>query len=212
MTEQTTSRANAVYETLRGAIKDGRYAGGARLRERDIAAELGVSRTPVREALLRLVSRGLLDAAPGGLVVRDLSRRQILELYASREVLEGGVAGFAAQHASESEVANLRRLAAAFAATGGSLAGVVRANRSFHTALYEAAHNSYLVQLIGDLNDSLALLRISTFEIEGRFASAIVEHEAIVDAVARHDAAAADSSARLHIRKSTEARLQLIES
>lgn len=211
MPEPTHSLADSVYQSLRQAIKSGRYKGGARVRERDLALELGVSRTPVREALLRLVSRGLLASAPGGLVVRELTRREVLELYASREVIEGGAAGFAAQYASPSEIANLQHLAGAFATSGQDLIQIMNANRAFHTAIYESAHNEYLVRLNNELGDSLALLRSTTFEVPGRFASAIGEHAAIVDAIVRRNSAEADHSARVHIRKSTEARLQIIE-
>jgi DNA-binding GntR family transcriptional regulator len=208
------SRAQWVYDTLRSDIKEGRYAGGARLRERDIAETLGVSRTPVREALLRLVHHGLLASAPGGLVVRELSHRQVLELYATREVLEGAIAGFAARHASPSEISNLRRLAAAFsaseeAAQAGNVRAIWTANRDFHNALYEAAHNEYLLRIVQDVNDPLALVRATTYEVEGRFAAAAAEHEAIVEAIEARNAALAEERARLHIQKSFEARLRM---
>ena len=94
---RTRSRADFVYENLRDAISDGRIAGGERVREEEVARNLGVSRTPVREALQRLQQRGLLSFGPTrGLVVAQLSHQQVVELYAMREILEGSAARFAA--------------------------------------------------------------------------------------------------------------------
>src|SRR5258708_27556643 len=99
---RTRSRADFVYESLRDAIWDGRIARGERVREEEIARNLGVSRTPVREALQRLQQRGLLVVGAGrGLVVAELSHDQVIELYAMREVLDGSAARFAAQRAAE---------------------------------------------------------------------------------------------------------------
>src|SRR3954462_7176250 len=84
------SRAEFVYDSLRDAISDGRIAGGERVREEEVARNLGVSRTPVREALQRLQQRGLLVVGAGrGLMVARLSQQQVVELYAMRQILEG---------------------------------------------------------------------------------------------------------------------------
>jgi DNA-binding GntR family transcriptional regulator len=208
---QQLSRAQSVYEALRRDIKAGIYAGGSRLREEDVAQTLGVSRTPVREALSRLVARGLLEQAPGGLIVRELTRTQVLELYSTREVLEGGVAGFAAQHASPVEIANLERLVKIFGSAGPDVSKIYAANREFHNALYQACHNEYIMRLLDELNDSLALLPVSTFEIKGRYETAIKEHRQIVVAVKSRNAAKAEAAARYHIQTSIEARLQLMD-
>src|SRR5437660_4459837 len=108
---RTRSRAEFVYESLRDAISDGRIAGGERVREEEVARNLGVSRTPVREALQRLQQRGLLVLGAGrGLVVAQLSQQQVIELYAMREILEGSAARFAARHATPAEIAILYQL------------------------------------------------------------------------------------------------------
>src|SRR5690349_21508614 len=95
---RTQSRGDFVFESLRDAIWDGRIGRGERVREEEIARNLGVSRTPVREALQRLQQRGLLVVGAGrGLVVNELRHDQVIELYAMREILEGSSARFAAQ-------------------------------------------------------------------------------------------------------------------
>ena len=108
---RTRSRAEYVYQYMREAIRDGHFRQGDRIRENDIAKSLGVSRTPVREALRRLQTRGLLDFGAGrGLGVVELSRTQVLELYSMRELLEGAAARLAAQHATPTEVTYMRHL------------------------------------------------------------------------------------------------------
>src|SRR5882757_6621049 len=108
---RTRSRADFVYESLRDAIADGRIGRGERVREEEIARNLGVSRTPVREALQRLQQRGLLVLGPGrGLVVAQLGHDEVVELYAMREILEGSAARFAAKQATPEEIATLYQL------------------------------------------------------------------------------------------------------
>src|SRR3954469_13140734 len=108
---RTRSRAEFVYESLRDAISDGRIAGGERVREEEVASTLGVSRTPVREALQRLQQRGLLVVGAGrGLMVARLSQQQVVELYAMRQILEGSAARFAALHATPAEIEILYQL------------------------------------------------------------------------------------------------------
>src|SRR5712671_2499949 len=108
---RTGSRADFVFESLRDAIWDGRIGRGVRVREEEIARNMGVSRTPVREALQRLQQRGLLVLGNGrGLTVASLSQHQVLQLNAMREILQGSAARFAAQHATAPEIGLLWRL------------------------------------------------------------------------------------------------------
>ena len=103
-----TSRTEHVYLQICQAIREGQFRQGDRIREDEVAQALGVSRTPVREALLRLRSRGLIEFSAGrGASVITLSRAQVLELYAMREVLEGAAARMAAEHATPAEISYL---------------------------------------------------------------------------------------------------------
>src|SRR5215510_7621675 len=137
---RTRSRADFVYESLRDAIWDGRIAVGERVREEDVARNLGVSRTPVREALQRLQQRGLLVLGPGRrLVVAQLGHDEVVELYAMREILEGSAARFAAERATPEEIVTLYQLQEQLKSAERDLH--VTLNRRFHQAIYEAAHN-----------------------------------------------------------------------
>jgi DNA-binding GntR family transcriptional regulator len=208
--ETNLSLAQWVYRSLRSAIQQGQFRGGERMREEDVAQLLGVSRTPVREALSLLQAAGLLEMSPTGLVVATLTRSQVVELYAMREVLEGTAARFAAQHASATDVAALRQLAGMFAASLDSAPKLALINRELHGAIYVAAHNRYLQRTLLELHDALALLPSTTFNIPGRSEQAVQEHQRIIDAIERRDASAADQAARDHIRGAQQARLILM--
>jgi len=206
---RTRSRADFVFESLRDAISDGRLAVGERVREEEIARELGVSRTPVREALQRLHQRGLLVFGNGrGLVVAELSQHQVLQLYAMREILEGSAARFAAQHATAADIAILYRLQKELADAKPDALLLVTLNRRFHQAIYEAAHNQYLLQTLNMLHDSLALLHNATFRVPSRRADSDEEHRRIVAAIEKHDPGAAEEAAREHIRQAQRTRFE----
>jgi len=199
---RTRSRADFVYDSLRDAIWEGRFARNERIREEEIARVLGVSRTPVREALQRLQQRGLLVIGPGrGLMVAELNKQQVLELYAMREILEGSAARFAARHADEAEIEILYKLQRDLAEAGDDPIPLVKMNRRFHQAVYEASHNKYLMQALDTLNDSLALLHSTTFRAPSHRRETDEEHRRIVAAIEARDADAAEQAARHHIRQ-----------
>ncbi|HEY4201317.1 MAG TPA: GntR family transcriptional regulator [Devosiaceae bacterium] len=204
------SRATHVYDQLRDWIREGRLAPGTRVREEDLARSLDVSRTPVREALSRLQARGLVEMSGGGLSVVELTRPQIMELYAVRAVLEGSAARFAAENASASDIATLQHVASQFDRFTGDAKGFARVNAAFHQAIYEAAHNRYQMRMLEDLNDSLSLLPSTTFMVAGRSQAAMLEHRGILTAIENKDMDGAEQAARRHIRNALQARLELL--
>jgi DNA-binding GntR family transcriptional regulator len=206
---RTRSRAEFVYESLRDAISDGRVAPGERVREEEVARNLGVSRTPVREALQRLQQRGLLVLGTGrGLVVAQLSQQQIIELYAMRQILEGSAARFAATHATPAEIEILYQLQEELKAAEGDALLHANLNRQFHQAIYEAAHNRYLMQTLESLHDSFALLRSTTFRLPHRQRDSNEERGRIIAAIEKHDPDLAEKEAREHILQAQRTRFE----
>jgi DNA-binding GntR family transcriptional regulator len=206
---RTRSRADFVYESLRNAISDGRIGRGERVREEEIARNLGVSRTPVREALQRLQQRGLLVLGSGrGLVVAELSQQQVIELYSMREILEGSAARFAAQHATGPEIAILYGLQDELTGATQDAMLLVALNRRFHQAIYEAAHNRYLLQTLENLHDSFALLHSTTFRLPNRRKESDGEHRNIIAAIEKRDPDMAERAAREHILQAQRTRFQ----
>lgn len=204
-------RGEFVYKALLDGIRAGRIQPGDRIREEDVAQSLGVSRTPVREALQYLQARRLVEDAPGrGIVVVELTTQQAMELYAMREVLEGAAARFAAQHALPAEIAVMRELNEAFEASAGDPNGLVRINQALHRAIYEAARNRYMREALNNLEDALSLLQSTTFVIPERHAPATREHGAIVAAIESRDAEGAEAASRLHVREAQRVRLRML--
>ncbi|MFO6464282.1 GntR family transcriptional regulator [Jannaschia sp. KMU-145] len=208
-----TTTAASAYDAIRDRILSGAIQPGDRLRETALGDELGLSRTPVREAMRRLEQDGLLEHVPHrGVVVRRLDPQQITELYLIRGVLEGTAARLAAQHGSEAEIAALRELLATqpSEADDKGAAEASRRNAVFHRAIRDAAHNRFLLTAMEGVEGSLALLGPTTLGMPGRIAAAGVEHAAILDAIAARAPDAAEAAARAHIMQAHQARLRLL--
>ncbi|MEM7270808.1 MAG: GntR family transcriptional regulator [Pseudomonadota bacterium] len=208
MSDETGKQRELSQEIL-DDIDAGVFPPGARLLETDLAERFGVSRTPVREALRRLESQGVVAHEPRrGAVVASLDYNQLGELYAVREVMEGLAARLAARHASPAEIQLLRDMIAKDRkeTEPGKLA---LANKRFHRQLHLASHNRYLSQTLDPVRRSLALLSGTTFEDKDRPRESNDEHEVIVDAIEARDEDAADAAARAHIASAYALRLRL---
>lgn len=204
------SRAEHAYQMLLQAITQGSLKPGGRILEAELASWFGISRTPVREALKRLESEGLICTAPRrGMIVARLDLQAIMELYQMREVLEGTAARLAAQQCSDAEVYNLRELLDHEHGAQHDPAEQAIKNRAFHNAIYLAAHNRYLLKSLNSLRDAMALLGPTTYMLHSRPQTALSEHAAIVQAIENRDGAAAEKAAREHIRAAQKARIRL---
>lgn len=200
------SQSNAAYAILKQRIMTGEFGPSDTLREIDIAKQMNMSRTPVREAVKRLEDEGMLTRVPRkGLTVTTLDQTSITELYGFREILECGAARLAARYADDMEIENMR----AILEESRSHADPVRSNYEFHQALYAASHNQFLVKAMNSLIDSTALLGQSTLAHTGRPELALQEHLELFDAIEKRDEKRAEACAREHIRQALLARLKL---
>lgn len=210
--EQTakTSRAEHAYQQLLNAILSGQLKPGSRIREVELAEWLDISRTPVREAIRRLESEGLICiAGHKGMAIAELDYQAVMELYQMREVLEATAASLAAKHASEPEVFSLREIFQQEQLQSDP-AEQAKTNRAFHNAIYHAAHNRYLLKSLNSLRDAMALLGATTYALPSRSESALAEHQRIVQAIEDGDSAAAEQAARDHIRAAQQARIRIL--
>jgi DNA-binding GntR family transcriptional regulator len=206
--EGAASLAQIAYDRIFDAIQTGRFAPGARLKETELTAWLGMSRTPVRDALVRLGGEGLLrHEAYRGIVIASLDRQMVVELFLAREAMEGAAAGLAARYAGEAEVAALQALIELERSVAGDPVEGARYNRKFHAEIYVCAHNRYLLTPLRALWSQMALVTRQTRRSQGRSDEALREHEAIVAAIAARDPAAAEEAARQHIRAAQKALL-----
>jgi DNA-binding GntR family transcriptional regulator len=192
---------------LRDAILDGRLAAGARLRQTDLAAQLHISRTPIRDALGRLQQEGLLQLLPrGGVRVALLDLDEAIELYDVREVLDGLAARLAARRIGPDSLGTLR----------GALDRMARclprrnanqwfgAHVLFHEEIFRAADHRRLLALLPVVRLSIRRFHPLLLSTETRLETAHREHTRIYEAIAAHDGEAAEREARAHIASAVE--------
>ena len=198
--KKNKSMGQAAYDQLLEAIETGVLKPGDRISVNGLADTLAISRTPVREAISWLETDGLIvHEAYLGRVVAELDRQMVTELYAMRLVLETTAAGLAAQNASAAEIEVLKEMLVTEQTTLGDSMRRERHNRRFHEAIYRSAHNRYLLTTLKALQTPMILLGPATASDPSRVESAYAEHVQLVDAIARHDAEAAQEAMRLHL-------------
>lgn len=206
-----TSRAEHAYQQLLSAILSGELQPGSRIREVELAEWLKISRTPVREAVRRLESEGLICiAGHKGMAIAELDYQAVMELYQMREVLEAAAASLAAKHASEPEIYSLREIFNQEKQQHNNSTAQADINRAFHNAIYHAAHNRYLLKSLNSLRDAMALLGSTTYALPSRSEAALVEHQQIIEAIEKGDSVAAEQAARDHIRAAQQARIRIL--
>lgn len=199
------------YRRLMADIRTGVLRPGDRLTETELAKRLGISRTPVREAIRRLENDGLVAHVPRvGATIRKLDYAEISELYDMRAVLEGAAARFAARAASQVELSELEAIHTEMkeAADGGDAEALNLINRQFHDALLDAARNRFLLKAVEAIHTTLLILGPSTLREEERAESAIAEHGAILAALQARDEERAEAQMRQHIEAAHRARLR----
>ncbi len=199
--------ALTAYTQLRDLIREGTLTPGSRVTESDLSTRLGMSRTPVREAIYRLEGEGLLTHEPRrGLTVTLLDHQMILELYTMREVLEGTAARLSAQHASDTEIDALAELidVEEEQLKRGELTSKI--NGKIHALIYLAAHNRHLMRTL----ESLTVLSLlpTTLGHKPRAEEAHRQHRAMLEAIRNRDANAAEAITREHIRSARKHRLK----
>jgi DNA-binding GntR family transcriptional regulator len=195
--------SDGAYQALQAAIVNGRLSPGTRLSVPALAAQLGVSRSPVREALTRLISDGLAVEVPHrGAVVANLAPADLLTVYELREVLEGLAARLAASRIESVGEARLRSALAdhVAAADRDDRPAATAADVAFHTGLREIAGNAELEKTLGDIQARIRVAMRTTVVTEGP-RPAIADHEKILDAVAAKDPKRAERCARAHIAR-----------
>lgn len=198
------------YERIVDEIRAGSLRPGDRLTETELAMRLGISRTPVREAIRQLEADGLVSHVPRmGAAIRRLDHAEISELYDMRAVLEGTAARFAAQVASRIEIDELHAIHQAMGQSRDPVT-LARHNTQFHAALRDAARNRFLIRAVAAIHKTLLILGPSTMEEGHRASEAQSEHAAILAALDARDPEAAEAAMRAHIRAAYRARLRQI--
>jgi DNA-binding GntR family transcriptional regulator len=203
-----SSLSQQAIDLLREQIYNHKLAPGQRLDEAVLAEQLGISRTPLREALKVLSAEGLVDLQPHkGCFVTELTLRDLEEIFPIMATLEGRVAH---EVASKRTPAQLKALDALHEklekhAAVDDVNRYYETNYVFHDQLQECAGNRWLQIVIGDLRKLLKLSRHHSLRLEGRLAASLAEHRALMKALHRQDADAAEQIMRGHLLAQLEA-------
>jgi len=167
-----------VAEALRDAIKSGTLAPGQRLMEIQLAEELGVSRTPVREAIRKLELEGSVVMMPRrGTYVANLSIRDVNDVFEIRTALDSLACALAAERITENELESLQRLLVAIGGQieAGDMEKIVETDMRFHDLLYQASRNTRLVGIISNLREQLTRFRSASMSFPGRLKETLEE-------------------------------------
>ena len=203
-----SAKAGVLYERLKADVLSGVLRPGQRLSEASLSREYGMSRSPIREATIRLENEGLFERF--GLVVRVRPRtfEEIIDIYRVRVFLEGAIAADAADRRRAADVVRLQVSWDAESAVGSEdLAAAVRANQAFHASLAVAAHNVTLRDLQDRLTAQVATMPRTTLSHPGRWAEAHDEHAAIVAAVRDGNTNRARSLGEQHMSRARDIQL-----
>ena len=207
MSDTEKSQGETAYDRLLTAIRCGEFAPGDRLRETDVGTRLGLSRTPVREALRKLEADGIVEHRPRlGAVIRKLSHSELVELYEMRIVLERTAAQMATKHAAQAEIDTLRALNMRIGKSEPAEAAAL--NQDFHRGIYLATRNRFLRDSARALNNALMLMGPTTLDDAERVAVVVSEHTDILDAIEARDPMAAGDAAEAHLQTSLRHRLR----
>lgn len=215
MSRRSTSTDGNLREQARDAIRqailDLRYAPGSLLSENRLAEELGISRTPIREALRELASGGLVRILPQrGIVVSEPTARDVIEVYQLREQLECFAIERAADGMTQADAATLRRDHAAALAelSANRLQAAYAASIRLHEQVIAMAGNERLARFMAELSDQAHRFGLLTLR-HGRAADALREHGEIIDALIRGDGATARARMAAHLRADRDLALRL---
>lgn len=203
-----------VAETLRDAIINGVLKPGERLMEIQLAEELGVSRTPVRESIRKLELEGFVVMVPRrGTYVADLSIKDINEVYEIRTVLDVLAAGLAAERITEEELEELERLLVQISelADQSDVEKLIEYDTQFHDVLYRASRNDRLVGIINNLREQFTRFRSISMQYPGRLQNTVAEHTRLVEAIAQRNPELAQQIAREHMENSEQTLLKAFD-
>ena len=192
-----------VYDHVKRRIVANELPFGSKLTEDGLAKELGISRTPIREALNRLAQDRLVTVSPGrGAFVATFSFDDMVQLLEIRETLEGMAARLASKRITKETLEKLRQRlkAAAQKQEHNGYKGYLDADRDFHECVISACGNHQLSQLMKSLQDRIQMLRSRSVMLPGRARKSFQEHMEIIDALSARDPDLAEEKIRTHIR------------
>lgn len=194
---------DVVFNTLRQAILKGELKPGERLMEIQLANKLGVSRTPVREAIRKLELEGLVLMIPRkGAEVADITRQDMEDVLEVRTALEELAVKDACDHITDAQLSELKKASNEFKKAlleGKDLVTCADADMHFHDVILSATNNRRLIQMLNNLSEQMYRYRMEYLKDERTHKTLIEEHDAIRRALKKHDKVKAGAAIRVHI-------------
>ena len=210
------SKRSLVEDAIKRAIHEGSFAPGQKLNLDEIARQLKVSRTPVREAFRALELQGYLRVEPCvGTIVLGLEPQEITEIYTIRLNLEGLATRLAVPNITGEDLRGLEEFLdhiTALDPVNAEYTQIDRLNQSFHFGIYERGKNRRLLEMIRSLWESVVRYRARNTQIEGFLARSTQDHRAILDAIRRKDSQQAEALMQAHLGMSCQSLLEQITS
>jgi len=191
-----------VYRILKSEIIKGSIKQGTKLSECEIAKHMGISRTPIREALRELAANGFVKMSNNhGAVVTSLSRNDLIEVYQIRGVLEGFAARLTIKKISREKTRELESITKQIAvyAYKNDVLGFSEMDAEFHDLILSICGNKRLVQIHNNLNEHVHRFRIRSLSVPGRLKSSLNEHLKIAEAIKKKDSEQADKLSQIHM-------------
>jgi DNA-binding GntR family transcriptional regulator len=203
--KENKSLTSIIFDRIREDILNNVYETGDKIVEAKLADELGVSRTPVREALKQLELDGLVENIPNrGVVVKGISKQDILDIYVIRTAIEGISARWCCDRISDAEIQELKELfeLMEFYTFKKDVDKIAELNTRFHEIIYKATRSRYLEHILKDFQIFIKSTRNRSLRTPGRMGEALEEHREIIDAIVSRDSEAAERAILRHLEHS----------
>ena len=196
-----------VFQSIREDILSGRYEQNTELKEAAIGAELGVSRTPVREALRQLELEGLVTIIPNrSAYVNMITAKDVQDIYVIRSMLEGLCARWATQSITDEQLDSMEETLclSEYHTSKKNYEKLYELDSLFHEQLYEAGGSRILNHILSDFHDYVKMVRKATISTSSRSVTSTEEHRAIFEAIKEKDPDKAEALAKEHVKHTIE--------
>ena len=199
---KSVSLSDQVFERLENDILSGRYKRGEILTETKLSAEIGVSRTPIREALRSLEQEHIIEESGKGSVVLGITENDLTDIFLIREQLEGLAASLAAKKRTEEQLADLREALELqeFYLEKQDADRIKVMDNKFHTELYKLSGSTIFYDILVPLHKKVQKYRKASLESKSRASQSVKEHRDIYEAVANADPQLASEYAKIHVK------------
>lgn len=203
--KENKSLTTLIFEKIREDVLNNVYKSGEKIIEAKVAEEMGVSRTPVREALKQLELDGLVENIPNrGVIVKGVTRNDIDDIYEMRVAIEGIAARWSVERMSDESLKDLKEIyeLMEFYTTKNDIDKIFELNTKFHEVIYKSACSRYLEHVLSDFQQFIKSTRKKSLTAEGRPVAALKEHHRVLEAFLNRDVEEAVAALMNHIENS----------